>query len=193
MTMPRVVRINGPLVTLEHVDAAMGEMLTLGAQAVPAEIVAIRGDRATAQAYEYTGGLAPGDAVTPLGHPLATRLGPALLGGVFDGLLRPLATAGVFLSGTAARAATARRWEFTPQARRGDHVDSGALLGVLGPASVEHRVLVPPDVGGVVDRVAEAGRYGEDDELAVVSGVPVRAAQLWPVRRPRPFGTARRR
>ncbi len=183
----RIARVNGPLVDIEHVaSAAMGDMITLGARGVPAEIVAVKGDKATTQAYEYTGGLAPGDRVLQLGHPLTARLGPALLGNVFDGLLRPLAAADVFLSG-GIDGLSARQWEFTPLARPGDRVRGGEVLGVLAPAAVEHRVLVPPGVAGVVERVAAPGRHGDDEELGVVSGVPVHAAQLWPVRRPRPF------
>ena len=185
---PHVTRVNGPLVEIANAaGAAMGDMVALGPNAVPAEIVAIRAGQATAQAYEYTGGLVPGHPVTPQGHPLAARLGPALLGGVFDGLLRPLATAEVFLSGTGGRSdGPPRRWEFTPHARPGDRVRAGDVLGVLGPAAVEHRVLVPPGVAGVVETVAPPGPHTDDDELVVVSGTPVHAAQLWPVRLPRP-------
>ena len=74
---------------------AMSDIVEVGAFRLPGEVVAIAGDRATVQAYEYTGGLAPGDAAAGRGEPLSARLGPHLLGGVFDGLLRPLEGAGV--------------------------------------------------------------------------------------------------
>ena len=45
----------------------------------------------TAQVYEYTGGLRVGDPAVGHGPTASARLGPGLLGGVFDGLLRPLA------------------------------------------------------------------------------------------------------
>lgn len=53
-------------------------------------MVAITSGVVTAQAYEYTGGLAPGHRARPQGGPLSARLGPGLLGRIFDGLLRPL-------------------------------------------------------------------------------------------------------
>ena len=58
----------------------------------PARWSASAARRSSVQAYEYTGGLAVGDPAAPLGRPLSARLGPWLLGGVFDGLLRPLGT-----------------------------------------------------------------------------------------------------
>ena len=61
-------------------------------------------DRVTSiQAYEYTGGLAAGAPVAALGRPLSARLGPGLLGGVFDGLLRPLTAAPTWLAPGAQR------------------------------------------------------------------------------------------
>ncbi|MYR24556.1 ATPase, partial [Streptomyces sp. SID6137] len=82
----------GPLVEVGcPAGVAMHDLIALGADRLPGEVVAIRGDTATVQAYEYTGGLAPGHPAEPLGVPLSVRLAPDLLGGVFDGLLRPLA------------------------------------------------------------------------------------------------------
>ncbi len=39
----------------------MNSLVTLGEDAIPAETVAIRDGLLTVQAYEYTGGLRPGD------------------------------------------------------------------------------------------------------------------------------------
>ena len=77
---PRILRVAGPLVEVEGFDgAAMNDLIALGQHASPAEIIAIRGDRLTLQAYEYTGGLGPGDATEPLRQPLSARLGPDLI------------------------------------------------------------------------------------------------------------------
>ncbi len=185
---PLVRRVNGPLVEFAPVGpAAMGDLVALGADGLPAEIVAVRAEVATAQAFEYTGGLAPGAAVRLRGRPLTAKLGPNLLGEVFDGLLRPLSDAGPFLTGTGAGVAgPPRTWAFTPLLRAGDRVAAGAVVGTLATGPVEHRVLVPPGVSGVLDEVAAPGDYGEDDQLASVAGTPVRASEQWPVRAPRP-------
>ena len=95
----RVVRVNGPLVEVEGLDGvAMSEVVALGPARLLGELVAFSGEVATVQAYEYTGGLRPGDVAAPRGEPLSAPLGPGLLGGVFDGLLRPLADAGTWLA-----------------------------------------------------------------------------------------------
>jgi len=66
----------------------MSDVVQLGPLRLAGELVAITQGVATVQAYEYTGGLAPGDVAVSVGGPLSAPLGPALLGGVFDGLLR---------------------------------------------------------------------------------------------------------
>ena len=106
----RVTRVVGPLVDVEGLPGvAMSEVVELGPARLAAEVVALRGGRLTAQAYEYTGGLTPGDPVRARGEPLSARLGPGLLGGVFDGLLRPLADAPTWLGPGAAAVDPARR------------------------------------------------------------------------------------
>lgn len=86
----RILRVAGSLVEFVcPASVAMHDLVVLGAARLPGEVVAIRGDTATAQAYEYTGGLAPGHPAEPQGRPLSVRLAPDLLGGVYDGLLRP--------------------------------------------------------------------------------------------------------
>jgi V/A-type H+-transporting ATPase subunit A len=190
MTGGVVRRVNGPLVELTGLAGlAMAELVALGPDRLPAEVVALRGEHATTQAYEYTGGLAPGDPVRRLGRPLSARLGPGLAGGVFDGLLRPLTGAGTWLTpdhrpdrdGT-------RRWSFTPRAEVGGTVGPGDLLGTVDDAGpVAHRVLVPPGTpAGTLTRLHPAGRVGDDEPVATVGATPVTLTSWWPVRQPRP-------
>ena len=116
----------------------------------------------------------------------------------FDGIQRPLdamaRTQGHFLvRGMQAPALSRDRiWEFTPRLRQGDQALPGAVLGTVPEtAALEHRVLVPPDVQGVVEwisaatprRVAEpVARIRRDDGVEV----PLTLFHAWPVRRPRP-------
>ena len=187
--MGTVIRVDGPLVGATGLDGvAMSEVVRLGASRLAAEVVAIREDEVTAQAYEYTGGLAPGDPVVGTGEPLSAELGPHLLGGVFDGLLRPLATAPTWLTpGAAAGAPTASTWRFVPDVREGVVLGPGQVLGrVADTRAVEHRVLVPPDAGGPVTHLAAEGPCTGTDVVARVGGTEVRLVSGWPVRRPRP-------
>ena len=76
----RVLRVAGPLVEAEVAGGtAMNDLVELGEARLPGEVVAIRDSVITVQAYEYTGGLAPGMPVRPLGRPLSAALGPGLL------------------------------------------------------------------------------------------------------------------
>ena len=188
-----VCRVNGPLVEVTGLAGlAMAELVELGPHRLPAEVVALGGEYATTQAYEYTGGLAPGDPVRPVGRPLSARLGPGLTGGVFDGLLRPLAGAGDWLTPEhRPHPDRARRWRFTPRAGLGRTAGPGDLLGTVDDAGpVAHRVLVPPGVpGGRLEQLAPAGQYRDGEPIASVGGTPVTLGSWWPVRRPRPAGT----
>ena len=183
-----VVRVSGPLVEVEGlVGVAMSDMVELGPMRLPGELVALSDGVSTVQAYEYSGGLGPGDPVRLVGEPLSAWLGPGLLGGMFDGLLRPLLGAQTWLSPGGPVTPDDRRWRFEPQAAVGDELAPGATVGLLRPdGPLELRVLVPPGAGGLVEWVAEPGDHPADATLAMVAGVEVQMGQRWPVRRARP-------
>jgi len=185
----RVVRVNGPLVEVEGLaGVAMYDLVEVGADRLPGEAVEIRGDLATVQAYEYTGGLTPGDPAYPRHEPLSARLGPHLLGGTFDGLLRPLSGAPTWLRPGRAAAHHGTSCHFVPEAADGATVREGDRLGsVARPGGVPYRVLVPPGAGGTVTGLRQAGPAGARAVVARVGGTVVRLITSWPVRRPRPF------
>jgi len=189
-----VARISGPLVEVDGLDGlSMLELVAVGPRRISAETVAIAGTRATLQAYEYTGGLKAGDTAEATGHQLSALLGPGLLGQVFDGLMRPLSSAPLWLTpdraGSTEDAATlARSWTFVPAASAGAGVAPGDVLGTVpGAGSVEHRVLVPTGVSGEVTWLAPESQVRALDVVARIGDHEVRLAERWPVRRPRPF------
>ena len=194
MTAPaaagRVVRVSGPLVEVEGLpELAMYEIVEVGVDHLPGETVAVRGGLATVQAYEYTGGLAPGDPAVARGEPLSARLGLHLLGGIFDGLLRPLSAAPTWLRpGHRGGAGGAGRFDFTPETAEGATVTEGASLGrVALPSRIGYRVLVPPGCSGTVTQVRPAGPADAQAVVATVGGTAVELESSWPVRRARPF------
>jgi V/A-type H+/Na+-transporting ATPase subunit A len=189
-----VVRISGPLVEVDGVDGvSMLELVAVGPQRISAETVAIAGTRAILQAYEYTGGLKAGDTAEATGNQLSGLLGPGLLGQVFDGLMRPLSSAPLWLTPDRADsaedpAALARSWTFIPAASAGSHVSPGDVLGTVpGAGSVEHKVLVPWGVSGEVTWLAPESQVHALDVVARIGTHEVQLAEHWPVRRPRPF------
>jgi len=185
-----VTRVNGPIV---EVSGARGlrvaELVTVGPHRLAGEVLSLAGESATAQVYEETSGLRPREAVVATGRPLSAELGPGLLGGVFDGMLRRLQGAGPWLApGTLAGALDPdRRWRFTPSVRPGDDVEPGHLLGTVPETdAITYRVLVPHDLSGRVQVVAEAGEVTVGETIAIVAGHEIALAHTWPVRRPRP-------
>ncbi len=191
MSAATVTRVNGPVVEIAAgtQGLAMLELVHVGPQRLPGEVISLDGDTATVQVYEYTGGLRPGEEAIPSGGPLAVELGPGLLGGVFDGVLRPLRSAGERLEpgGVGVTLERERAWRFAPSVSVGATLGAGSAIGsVRETAAIEHRVLVPPDAGGALEWIAPAGEYRVGETLARVAGREIGLAQRWPVRRARP-------
>ncbi len=195
----RLTAVAGAVVSAAlDVPVAQGEVVRVGEERLLGEVVALEGRVATAQVYEGTEGLAPGDPFFGTGAPLTAELGPGLLSTVFDGIQRPLerlaAAEGNFL-GRGARASALDReriWSFTPRVTLGDEVAGGQVLGVVPETrAIEHRVLAPPGVAGHVVDVAAAGPLRVSDVVARIETeqgvVPVTLFQVWRVRAPRPF------
>jgi len=189
MSAGRVRRVNGPIVEAEELDAGMLDLVEVGPDGLPGEVIALDGSVATVQVYSYTGGIRPGDTVVSTHEPLQATLGPGLLGGVFDGMLRRLSEADSMLR-PGARLPTlgrGRRWSFTSTVASGDAVGRGAVLGELPEGdAITFRALVPPGLDGEVEWIAPPGLYAVDEPIARIAGTEVTLASRWPVRRPRP-------
>jgi V/A-type H+/Na+-transporting ATPase subunit A len=185
-----VTRVSGPVVEVSTGDGlAMLDLVHVGPHRLPGEVIALGSASATVQVYEYTGGLKPGDEVVATGGPLTVELGPGLLGGVFDGVLRRLdsADARIEPGATVRTLADGLAWHFEPAVQTGEEVSAGAVLGTVAEsAAIDHRVLVPPDGGGEVQWIAERGEYLLGGVVARVGGAELGLSQRWPVRRPRP-------
>jgi V/A-type H+-transporting ATPase subunit A len=185
-----VERVNGPLVEVSGLrGVAALDVIEVGPRHIPAEVVSIREGRLTAEAFEYTGGLRVGDAATTERRALSARLGPDLLGGVFDGLLRPLEGGPTWLEpGSVVGRPSARTWSFVPAPLDlGGRLESGTLLGTLqSERVVQHRVNVPPDVSGTLTWLSDRRELTERDPVATIDGRDVTLFEQWPVRRARP-------
>jgi V/A-type H+-transporting ATPase subunit A len=155
------------------------------------EVVRIEHDEIVIQVYEDTSGLRPGDVVRGSGAPLAIRLGPSLLGGVFDGLMRPLAESAMHVM-PGLRPAPASEFLFTPACRAGDMLAPGTPFGhATGRSGHMQPCLLPPAAGGKVIAIAPAGKYAEDAPVCTLRAADgrehrVAMSHIWPVRIPRP-------
>jgi V/A-type H+-transporting ATPase subunit A len=194
----RLIELLGPVAKARvSLPMALGDVGFVGDERLFGEVVSVAGAVITLQVYESTVGLSAGAPVYACGHPLSAELGPGLLGGVFDGLQRPLPSLAT-VDGDVLRRGRhppsidrARAWAFEPRAQAGDVVSAGDVLGsVRETPALEHRVLVPLDAGGRVHWLAPAGPYTVEQPIASLErgGVSRDVAMLsvWPARVPRP-------
>jgi V/A-type H+-transporting ATPase subunit A len=196
-----VTWISGPVLRARGSrQVSMLEMVEVGDDRLIGEVIGLEGDVITLQVYEETSGLRPGAPVHGTGMSLSVELGPGLLGGIFDGIQRPLPAmeqqSGSFIRRGVRLTPLYRgdHWGFEPQLGVGKDVSAGAILGtVQETAALEHRVMVPPDLQGTLTWIAPAGEYTVADPIARVATVDgereLTMLQRWPVRRPRPYRT----
>jgi V/A-type H+/Na+-transporting ATPase subunit A len=86
-----VARVSGSVVGISGLRRArLFDMVQVGDQRLPGEIIRLTADEALAQIYEPPSGLRAGDPVIGIGAPLSIELGPGLLGSIVDGTGRPL-------------------------------------------------------------------------------------------------------
>jgi V/A-type H+-transporting ATPase subunit A len=194
-----VTGVSGPVVWVVTTQpVGMSELVWVGRDRLVGEVISLVERDATVQVYEDTTGLTPGAPVYAAGLPLYVELGPGLVGGIFDGIQRPLEAlaqlSGDFIRrGAAAQSLDRQRaWTFTPSLEAGALVAGGEILGTTQETgSIEHRVLVPPEVSGRVTWIAGAGTYRLPDPIALVeqhgAAREVYLWHRWPVRRRRPY------
>jgi V/A-type H+-transporting ATPase subunit A len=179
----------------------MYEVVYVGEEGLIGEVIAVRGEKTYIQVYEETSGLTVGERVEATGKPLSAELGPGLIGSIYDGLQRPeleigRLTGDIFIKrGVKVNALERiRKWVFekSSSVRVGEKVGGGDVLGVVRETPiVDHKIMVPPGVRGVLEWVASSGEYTVEDTVAIISsgGVKyeVKMHQVWPVRVPRPY------
>jgi V/A-type H+-transporting ATPase subunit A len=190
----RIFQIGGPVLRARSEGPfRLREAVQVGEQALLGEVVSLNGPEIVAQVYEDTTGLRPGDRVLGTGAPLGIRLGPGLLGNIFDGLLRPLSDTSMAYVLPGMRQAPAKVFPFVPAVRQGDALTPGMPFGRAALAGDRsHLCLVPPGVEGEVAEIAAAGDYADDLPLCHLLTADGQVRELamshfWPVRQPRPI------
>jgi V/A-type H+-transporting ATPase subunit A len=194
MSGPRIIRVSGALAeAVGLTQASLYELVQVGAKGLLGEVIRLEGERGVIQVYEDTTGLRVGEPVRLTGSALTVRLGPGLLGSILDGVGRPLAAvaeqSGDFIQpGILAETLdSTRKWRFEPARTARDELTGGDVLGsVEERPGIAHRIMVPPGVSGRLARLA-GGEYTVLDPIGeLADGTPLRLAQAWPVRQPRP-------
>ncbi len=192
-----ITKISGPLVVASGMtDAKMFDVVKVSNQKLIGEIIELKGDTASIQVYEETSGLKPGEPVELTGYPLSVELGPGLLTSIYDGIQRPLesiqeASESHFIKrGIEAPGLDRNKtWNFSPKVSAGDTVEAGDVLGEVQETElINHKIMVPPGMGGKVDKI-ESGSFKVTDTIAKVGGKNIQMMQIWSIRRPRPVKT----
>lgn len=191
MSEARIKWISGPVLRARGAGFRMREAVQVGESRLLGEVIRIAADEITVQVYEDTTGLKTGATVYGAGQPLSIPLGPGLLGGIFDGLLRPLTDTGTPYVLPGQRPAPRKLFRFIPRVRAGECLGRGAVFGAALGGPREQALLLPPDAEGEVAEIVQAGEYAENAPLLTLTlpGGAMRAIAMcndWPVRQPRP-------
>lgn len=197
MRVGKLVKISGSVIIGKGIpDIEIGEVIEVGDEGLIGEVIRVSEDVFTAQVYEPTSGLKVGDKVIATGRRLVAELGPGLLMNILDGIGRPLEIlikkSGPFIR-RGIKAYTLprdKKWHFKPLVKKGEKISGGDIIGVVQETPiVEHKIMAPPYIHGVVKEIYE-GDFTVLDPIAYLENGkerPLYLMQEWPVRLPRPF------
>lgn len=193
----RITRISGPIIYAEGLGACgLYDVVDVGDARLIGEIIRLNKDCATIQVYEDDTGLKIGEKVVCNQRPLSLRLGPGLVGTIYDGIQRPLKAmyedAGSFLlpGQRTEPLDSQKKWHFEPSVSVGDLIGCGCVVGsVQETESILHKIMVPSTIkGNSIKSVVPAGEYTIDDVVAITNlDENIYLSQYWPVRKPRPY------
>jgi len=194
-----IIKVSGPLIVASGMaDVQMYDVVRVSEKHLIGEVIELRGDLASIQVYEETGGIGPGEPVETTGAPLSVELAPGLIESIFDGIQRPLNVIRERAGDRITRGITVdpldhtKLWKFTPVAKVGDVLTGGDVLGTVPETeAVLHRVLVPPRVSGKLVWIfeGEANIVTPIAKLETADGkvIELPMLQRWPVRKGRPY------
>ena len=199
MSIGKISKISGPLVVAEGMrDANMFDVVRVSESRLIGEIIEMHGDRASIQVYEETSGLGTGEPVESTNEPLSVELGPGLIGGIFDGIQRPLEVIMKLAGNNLTKGIEVpaldkeKKWHFNPSVKPGDKIVGGDIVGTVKETEVVlHKIMLPPGIIAEVKSISE-GDYTVDEPVGTIvtangAELPLTLAHKWPVRRGRPY------
>ena len=195
----KITRISGPIVYAEGLEGCgLYDVVNVGKNKLIGEIIRQNKGKAVIQVYEDDTGMQIGETVECTEAPLSLKLGPGLVGTIYDGIQRPLKEMfedkGAFLlpGQRTTPIDDKKEWEFkaAPEMQAGSQIAPGAVLGtVQESASVLHSIMIPPYIKGKTLKIFKGnGVYTVDDVIATTElDEEIKLSQYWPVRKPRPY------
>lgn len=194
-----ITKVSGPLITAEGMaDVQVYDVVRVSEKRLLGEVIELRGEIASIQVYEETAGIGPGEPVYYTYQPLSVQLGPGLMEGIFDGILRPLNKIyeehghHIPLGVNIESLDDTRVWTFIKTKNVGDVVSAGQEIGYVDETDVvRHKILVPPHIKTATITNINEGDYTVKDTIytLLVNGKEedFTMAQYWPVRVKRPY------
>ena len=194
-----IVKVSGPLIVASGMaDVNIYDVVRVSEKHLIGEVIELRGDKASIQVYEETGGIGPGEPVESTGAPLSVELAPGLIESIYDGIQRPLNKIQELAGDRITRGIRVdsidheRLWDFQPAAQIGDILKPGDILGTVQETeAVLHKIMVPPNVEGQLTWIhsGEANVVQTIAKLITAKGETVELPMLqkWPVRIGRPY------
>lgn len=194
----RIIGINGPVVRAEGMMGfKMREMVMVGIKKLIGEIIILQGDEAVIQVYEETSGLKVDEKVISTGKPLSLKLGPGILGSIFDGIERPLIKINNMADGFIPEGIglisldEEKLWEVDIIVKVGELVKEGQIYATVQETPlIKHKIMVPPGIKGNVTYCKTSGNYCIEDVIVIVENdyeeYKLKLYQEWSVRVPRP-------
>ncbi|QSX08331.1 V-type ATP synthase subunit A [Alkalibacter rhizosphaerae] len=194
----KITMINGPVLRGDNMSGfKMREMVMVGTKRLIGEVIILEGETGVIQVYEETEGLRLGEEIISTGKPLSVKLGPGMIGNIFDGIQRPLMKIDEINKDFIAEGIglisldEEKKWSTKILVKPGMELKPGDIFGEVEESQlITHRLMVPPGIRGEVERVEEDGEYTIDDILVVLKNGPdhhqLTMVQEWPVRTSRP-------
>ncbi len=195
-----ITAINGNMIQVKFkgdiIQNEVGYVLK-GSMRLKSEVIKIEGDIAFLQVFEITKGIKVGDKIEFSDSMLSVQLGPGLLSQIYDGLQNPLpelaAKFGFFLPVGVELGAISltKKWKFKPDAKKGERVIAGSVLGHVHEGIFRHKIMVPFYMlgGYVIEDIASEDDYTVEHTIAKVkdSAGKTRSISMtfdWPVKVP---------
>lgn len=172
----------------------------VGKKKLIGEIISIEKDEAVVQVYEETQGLKFNEEVVSTNRPLSLKLGPGLIGNIFDGIQRPLKRIENVSNGSFIKEGIGllsldekKLWDVSLKTEVGKYIKEGDIYAYIDESSlIKHKLMVPKGIEGEVSFINEKKQLGIDDLVLKIKDakeneIPLYMHQYWPVRIARPI------
>eukprot|EP01084_Bolivina_argentea_P105432 188791_1 len=192
-----VQSINDAVIKADNMlGSFMYELVVVGKKQLVGEIIKLDGKQIYIQMYYDLKLVSIGDIVIRAKTAFSLRLGPGLLGNVFDGMQRPLNDVTIDSHTFMSALDRNKLWDYqiNDTLSIGDKIYGGHVIGTVYENKYvpNHKILVPAKICGQIISITECGKYDIDEPLMIIKhyktgkNITLTMTHFWPVRFPRP-------